>query len=119
MYDLHGIVNHYGTLGFGHYVCYTKNPFDAKWYRYDDLIREEVSEEHIHKESAYLLFYVRKDLESKELEQVYPNIEHDYFAGKPIKLNGQDGFVTENVTPGKSKKVEVKLKNNPMTSTVS
>lgn len=44
-YDLHGIVNHYGTLGFGHYVSYTKNPFDGKWYRYDDLYREEVTEE--------------------------------------------------------------------------
>ena len=44
-YDLHGMVNHYGTLGFGHYVSFCKNPFDQKWYRYDDLNREEVSEE--------------------------------------------------------------------------
>lgn len=119
MYNLHGIVNHYGTLGFGHYVSYTQNPFDGKWYRYDDLIREQVAEEDLHKESAYLLFYVRKDLASKELDQVFPNIENEYFAGKPIKLNGLDGFVTENVTPGKSKKVEIKLKSNPKRSIVA
>ena len=59
LYNLHGIVNHYGTLGFGHYVSFTRNPFDQKWYRYDDLNREEVQEEELHKESAYLLFYVR------------------------------------------------------------
>jgi len=55
-------VNHYGSLGFGHYVSFAKNSFNEKFYKYDDLSREEVSEEAIHKESAYLLFYVRKDL---------------------------------------------------------
>lgn len=40
MYNLHGIVNHYGTLGFGHYVSFVKNEFDEKWYRYDDMKRE-------------------------------------------------------------------------------
>ena len=44
-YNLHGIVNHYGTLGFGHYVSFVRNPFDDKWYRYDDLYREEVTED--------------------------------------------------------------------------
>lgn len=65
VYDLHGMVNHYGTLGFGHYVSYTKNHIDKKWYRYDDLYREEVSEDSLHKASAYLLFYVRKDIAEK------------------------------------------------------
>ena len=66
-YNLHGVVNHYGTLGFGHYVSFTKNPFDGKWYRYDDLYRDEVGEDELHKDSAYLLFYIRKDVESKDL----------------------------------------------------
>lgn len=59
MYNLHGIVNHYGSLGFGHYVSFVKNQFDEKWYRYDDMTREEVSESELHKESAYMLFYLR------------------------------------------------------------
>ena len=84
-YDLHGIVNHYGTLGFGHYISFTRNPFDNKWYKYDDLNREEVPEEKIHKESAYLLFYIRKDVLEQSLNQVIPNIESDLFPGKPIK----------------------------------
>jgi len=35
-YDLCGIVNHYGSLTYGHYVSVVKNPFDGHWYRYDD-----------------------------------------------------------------------------------
>ena len=93
---MHGVVNHFGTLGFGHYVSYTRNPFDDKWYRYDDLYREEVTEDKINKDSAYLLFYIRKDVENKELQAIMPNIETDYFAGKPIKLSNTEGFVVEN-----------------------
>lgn len=119
MYDLHGMVNHYGTLGFGHYVSYTKNHFDQKWYRYDDLSREEVSEDQLHKASAYLLFYVRKDIETKQFEQIMPNIEREYFAGKPVKIDQKDGFVVENQTSSATKKIMIKLKTNPMRSTVS
>ena len=61
-YDLHGIVNHYGTLGFGHYVSFVKNHFDQTWYKYDDNTRQEVKEEQLEKESAYLLFSIRKDV---------------------------------------------------------
>ena len=118
-YNLHGVVNHYGTLGFGHYVSYTRNPFDNKWYNYDDRYREEVSEETINKESAYLLFYIRKDIENKDLPMILPNIENEYFAGKPIKLeNGSDGFVLQNppnqpgsVTDKNRLELNVKMKN--------
>ena len=103
LYDLHGMVNHYGTLGFGHYVSYTKNHFDEKWYRYDDLYREEVSEDQLHKASAYLLFYVRKDIALKNLAQVMPDIEREYFPGKPVKLQQNDGFIVENQTTKTSK----------------
>lgn len=111
-------MNHYGTLGFGHYVCYTKNPFDGKWYRYNDLVREEVTEEELHKEAAYLLFYIRKDVDGRELESLFPNIEKDVFIGKPVKVNGKDGFITDDNAPGKGRNVEVKLKNNPQKVTV-
>ena len=89
-------MNHYGTLGFGHYISFTKNPFDSKWYKYDDGNREEIPEEKIHKESAYLLFYIRKDIAEKPLLDVLPNIETDYFPGKPIKAKkGGEGFVVK------------------------
>jgi ubiquitin carboxyl-terminal hydrolase 4/11/15 len=111
LYDLHGIVNHYGTLGFGHYVSFVRNSFDGKWYRYDDLSREEVSEDMLHKESAYLLFYVRKDLEGKSVADLMPNIEKEFFAGKPVKQQNQEGFIVENPATNGQRKVAVKFKN--------
>lgn len=38
-YDLYGIINHYGTLSFGHYVSIIKNLQENKWYKYDDSSR--------------------------------------------------------------------------------
>jgi hypothetical protein len=35
-YDLFGVINHYGSLSYGHYVSVTKNPYDGLWYKYDD-----------------------------------------------------------------------------------
>jgi ubiquitin C-terminal hydrolase len=31
-YDLYGIVNHYGSLHFGHYTSIVKNFQENKWY---------------------------------------------------------------------------------------
>ena len=41
-YDLYGIVNHYGSLSFGHYVSIVKNLEENKWYKYDDSARTQV-----------------------------------------------------------------------------
>lgn len=110
-YDLHGVVNHYGTLGFGHYVSFTKNPYDNKWYKYDDQTREEIKEEQIHKESAYILFYLRKDMKGKDIEAFFPNINTAMFPGRPVKTHtGLEGFVITNKDKGKDQ-VEVKVKD--------
>ena len=118
-YDLHGVVNHYGTLGFGHYVSFTRNPFDRKWYKYDDMNREEVPEEKIQKESAYLLFYVRRDLEGKALPQVLPDIEKSLFPGRPFKTKaGEDGFVVEELADKKGSELCVKIKSSKTRQTI-
>ena len=35
-YDLYGIVNHYGSLSFGHYISMCKNFQDGRWLQFDD-----------------------------------------------------------------------------------
>jgi uncharacterized UBP type Zn finger protein len=35
MYDLIGVLNHFGSGG-GHYTAFCKNFVDEKWYNYDD-----------------------------------------------------------------------------------
>ena len=61
-YDLYGMINHYGSLSFGHYVSVCKNQHDNKWYKYDDSKCTLIPEENIEKENAYILFYIRKDV---------------------------------------------------------
>ena len=95
-YDLHGYVNHMGTLSNGHYTATLRNPFNRKWYVYDDHHVSEVSETGLMKEHAYLLFYVRKDLQHKNLRDSFPNIENDIFLGKPVKTqDGKDAYILE------------------------
>lgn len=60
LYDLVGVSNHYGNVGFGHYTAYCQNPFDQKWYDFDDTSVTEIEEKSIVTEAAYLLFYHRK-----------------------------------------------------------
>jgi ubiquitin C-terminal hydrolase len=62
-YDLYGVINHYGNLHFGHYISIVKNPSDGLWYKYDDSQRTLLQEEQLQKDFAYILFYIRKDVE--------------------------------------------------------
>lgn len=56
------------------------------------------------------MFYIRKDLASKSLAEIYPNIESDIFIGKPVKTrDNNQGFVTKLV---EGKGFEVKLKDS-------
>lgn len=66
-YDLFGISNHYGNLGFGHYIAYAKNPFNQKWYEYDDTQVSEMNESNLITSGAYVLFYKSQDIE-KEID---------------------------------------------------
>ena len=82
-YDLCGIINHYGSLTYGHYVSINKNPYDGNWYKYDDQFRIQIPESQIAKESAYILFYIRKDVLVKKLSDIFPSI-NQIFPGKPV-----------------------------------
>ena len=74
-YDLFAVINHYGSLYGGHYVAVVKSEVDNKWYKYNDSSVSEVAESKIRTESAYILCYKRKDLEKKELRDVFPSFK--------------------------------------------
>jgi ubiquitin carboxyl-terminal hydrolase 4/11/15 len=57
MYDLFAIGNHYGSMGFGHYISFAKNPIDNKWYEFDDSHVSRKTENDLITSSAYVLFY--------------------------------------------------------------
>ena len=65
IYDLYGVINHCGDLRFGHYIAYTKNPINDKWYLYDDSnvlhIDDDKIEEKLNGPEAYVLFYKKRN----------------------------------------------------------
>merc|ERR1712130_671889 len=63
IYDLFAVSNHFGNLGGGHYTAYAKNINDKKWYNLDDSSVSELdSASRAKTESAYVLFYQRRQI---------------------------------------------------------
>ena len=64
-YDLYAVSNHYGSLAFGHYTAYGKNPETGVWYDYNDSSISQLSamgaESEVVSNAAYVLYYIRKD----------------------------------------------------------
>jgi len=65
IYDLFAVSNHMGGMGGGHYTAYCKNLSDHKWYCYDDSRVSTATESDIKSDSAYVLFYQRRDKGTK------------------------------------------------------
>lgn len=60
LYDCIGVINHYGSMSFGHYTAYAKN--GDNWYTYDDSTVTKMSNpQDIVTEAAYVIFYKRRD----------------------------------------------------------
>ena len=61
-----------GAMSSGHYVSSIRCRKTGKWHCFNDDIVVPVSEKEVVTESAYILFYTRRDLASVNLEDVYP-----------------------------------------------
>jgi len=60
-YNLYGVIQHSGSFSVGHYIAYTKNLLDKKWYRFNDSNVVEIDDDNIEHEVVdnftYILFY--------------------------------------------------------------
>jgi hypothetical protein len=90
---LYGIINHYGSINGGHYISFIKNERTNQWWEYDDSTVKQLGESQVRSKFAYILFYKRRDIMSKSLDQIYPSIgfSADLFRGKPVRLRQEDG----------------------------
>ena len=62
LYDLYAVSNHYGSLSFGHYTAYCKNPLSGKWYDFNDSSVSELdSVDEVVSGASYVLYYKRRD----------------------------------------------------------
>ena len=71
-YDCFGISNHFGSVGFGHYTAFAKNPLDNKWYNFDDSSVSPVSSsrrDNLITGSAYNIFFrLRSNEQMQDLD---------------------------------------------------
>mmetsp|Transcript_38971 Transcript_38971/g.34656 ORF Transcript_38971/g.34656 Transcript_38971/m.34656 type:complete len:129 (-) Transcript_38971:107-493(-) len=65
VYDLFAISNHYGGMGGGHYTAYARNPFDNKWYDFNDSSVHSSGNKELVSGAAYVLFYRKRSNSSK------------------------------------------------------
>ena len=113
IYDLYGVVNHSGTLNFGHYTANCFNEAHQKWFNYNDSSVTEMkplkaggapTEHHLKREivteKAYILFYRRRNLKLVEKEdfesikvKVTGGMDHmikaTYYTKKEPKAEGE------------------------------
>ena len=60
IYDLRGVINHFGGSGFGHYTAYCLSPGDKEWHLFDDSNVTRASLEDVCSPAAYVLFYQKR-----------------------------------------------------------
>ncbi|CAF4822582.1 unnamed protein product, partial [Rotaria sp. Silwood2] len=59
-YELIGVSNHSGSIFSGHYTTYARNDVNGKWYKFDDSTVEEIDEDKVISQMAYILIYQQK-----------------------------------------------------------
>lgn len=77
LYDLYGVVHHLGALSGGHYVASIRSEIDGKWRLFNDAQVTEISSRDIVDASAYILFYVRRDVKTTALEDFWDTTQQD------------------------------------------
>ena len=77
IYDLFGVVHHQGALSGGHYVASLKSELDGKWRLFNDAQIYEMSSQDVVDPSAYILFYVRRDVKSATLDDFWDTSQRE------------------------------------------
>jgi Ubiquitin carboxyl-terminal hydrolase len=71
LYDLYGVVHHQGALSGGHYVASLKSEIDGQWRLFNDAQIYEIHSRDVVDSSAYILFYIRRDMKNARLSDYW------------------------------------------------
>jgi ubiquitin carboxyl-terminal hydrolase 4/11/15 len=77
IYDLYGVIHHQGALTGGHYVASLKSENDGKWRLFNDAQIYDLLSSDVVDPSAYILFYVRRDVKGACLEDFWDTQERE------------------------------------------
>jgi len=81
-YDLYCTIHHIGALSGGHYVCAVRHRTgldqgQCSWWLYNDGVLTEIKDlGELCSSSAYLLFYLRNDIEEVRIVELQNRSEH-------------------------------------------
>ena len=108
-YDLFGVINHYGSMDYGHYTSFCKNMHDNKWYEYNDRIVNEIQPgkeyETIVNPNAYILFYREQNCDMIKWDNIY-NKKYEEINENNLKKFGQDFIYEKNPNEDKIQLIE-------------
>jgi Ubiquitin carboxyl-terminal hydrolase len=71
LYDLYGVVHHHGALSAGHYVASLKSEVNGQWRLFNDAQIFDIHVREVIDPSAYILFYVRRDVAKAQLSDYW------------------------------------------------
>lgn len=71
LYDLYAVVHHQGALSGGHYVASLKSEIDGQWRLFNDAQIYEIHNRDVVDPSAYILFYIRRDVADQKLSDFW------------------------------------------------
>eukprot|EP00547_Thalassionema_nitzschioides_P000707 CAMPEP_0194214510 /NCGR_PEP_ID=MMETSP0156-20130528/15726_1 /TAXON_ID=33649 /ORGANISM="Thalassionema nitzschioides, Strain L26-B" /LENGTH=1589 /DNA_ID=CAMNT_0038942779 /DNA_START=645 /DNA_END=5414 /DNA_ORIENTATION=+ len=71
LYDLYAVVHHQGALSGGHYVASLKSDIDGQWRLFNDAQVYEIHSRDVVDSSAYILFYIRRDVQDSRLQDFW------------------------------------------------
>jgi uncharacterized UBP type Zn finger protein len=71
LYDLYAVVHHQGALSGGHYVASLKSDVDGQWRLFNDAQVYEIHSRDVVDSSAYILFYIRRDIKEAKLSDFW------------------------------------------------
>ncbi len=77
IYDLYGVVHHQGAMQGGHYVASLKSEIDGKWRLFNDAQIYDLLSRDVVDPSAYILFYMRRDVKGAKLEDFWDTQERE------------------------------------------
>jgi hypothetical protein len=77
LYDLYGVVHHQGALSGGHYVASLKSETDGQWRLFNDAQIYEIHSRDVVDSSAYMLFYIRRDVKNLQLSDFWETNRRD------------------------------------------
>ena len=92
-YDLFGVINHFGSLEYGHYTSYCFNYHDNIWYEYNDRIVNKIPKEKekdiIVNKNGYILFYRAQDNTNINWDNIYKK-EYEVISENNLKKYGEN-----------------------------